>query len=200
MQAHSDDANGTAGLVDTMDETFTHAQLGQELFTSFLLGGIGTLRLLTGESFAVLHDIIVYLDIQHPPTDGGDEHHQSLLHVPLPRTQEPQQQGIGMVVFHHVPKRGPNLLGLHVGQGLLEFLRLTMLIVSIVDGEVGDTGGRSVRGHAGGIVDRLVVSLAEPGVLPPRLLLRGGTRRRGFTILLLQGLGLDATYLEDQGP
>jgi type IV secretory pathway VirB3-like protein len=113
-----------------MQVALTHAQLYKKVVCVLLGFGVGVVgRVARSTQLAMLDNVVLNVHLVQPPVHRRDHHDQRLLHVPLARAQEPQQQRIWVVVLEHAPESSAQLLGRGVGDCGLEVLVLAKLVV-----------------------------------------------------------------------
>lgn len=129
MEARLNHADGSAVLVNAMQEAFAHSALRQEFMPKCFRFTVATLLIGRGPGFAILHNVLVDLHLRMSPIQGRHNHDQGLFNVPFTSSQKAQDQGIWMIVLYHGPECFPYLLWLLAGKDLLILLRQAELVI-----------------------------------------------------------------------
>lgn len=128
VQLHANVAAWPTVLVRAVQKALAHAKLSHEIFALLLLATT-CLGVFNRAFLAVDHDIVVNVHFLCPPVDRRNEHDESRVNVPLPRTQESQEERIRVIVLDHAPEGLSQFLGLLRSESLLELLSLTVLVI-----------------------------------------------------------------------
>ena len=132
VETHAHVAARSAVFVRAVQERLSHPQLRKEILTLLLLSRIRTARLRERVRFTSQHDIVIHMHFLTAPVHRRDQHDQRGIDVPFPRTQEPQEQRVGVIVFGHAPEGFAQLCGGLRRERLLEFFGLAVFVVAAV--------------------------------------------------------------------